>query len=127
LLPGAVHVSLERGEEPEDIVQVLVDAASFARAKALRDLLVVSRIDDPAATAAVSRALDEIHALGAPQPFRIAFVACTLPQYSVYHFVERYADRLGIDAKVLVSLRDAQDWLGQRENPARVAPAQMCA
>ena len=127
LLRGAVQVSLEHGEGPEDIVQVLVDAASFARAKALRDLLVVSGIDDPATSAAVSRALDEIHALGAPQPFRIAFVAYTLPQYSVYHFAERYAHRFGIHAKVLVSMRDAEDWLGLHERPSPAAPAQMRA
>jgi arginine repressor len=127
LLPAAVQVSLEHGKKPEDIVQILVDAASFARAKALHDLLVVSGIDDPATTAAVSRALDEIHAMGAPQPFRIAFVAYTLPQYSVYHFAERYAHRFGIDAKVLVSVRDAEDWLGLRGSPSPVAPAEMRA
>ena len=127
LLSRAVRVSLEYGERPEDIVQILVDAARLARAKALRHLLVVSGIDDPATTAAVSRALDEIHAMGAPEPLKIAFVAYTLPQFSVYHFAERYAHRFGIDAKVLVSVRDAEDWLGLHERASSVAPAEMHA
>ena len=60
-------------------------------------------------------AIEQIHALGAP-PFKIAFVACMLPQYSVYHFAERYAQKFGIVAKVLASVRDAKDWLGLRED-----------
>jgi hypothetical protein len=112
LLPGAVQVSLENGRAAAEIVPVLVDAASLAREKRLQNLLVVSGLDDPASAEAVSMALEEIHALGAPPPFGIAFVACTLPQYSVYHFAERYAQRFGIAAKVLVSVRDAKDWLG---------------
>ena len=63
-------------------------------------------------------AIDEIHALGAPSPFKIAFVAHTFPQYSVCHFAGRYAQRFGTVAKVLVSARDAMDWL--RRSPAKV-------
>jgi hypothetical protein len=63
-----------------------------------------------------------MHALGAP-PSKIAFVACTFPQYSVYHFAEHYAKKFGIAAKVLVSLRDAKAWLGlsRRGSPGRAA------
>ena len=59
-------------------------------------------------------ALEEIAALGAPS-IRIAFVACTLSQYSVYHFAERYAQRFGITVKVLAAVCDAKDWLGVQE------------
>ena len=114
LLRGVVQVSLEGGEVPADIVPVLLEAAVLARAKQLQDLLVVSGLDDPATPQAVSMAIEEIHALGAPPPFKIAFVAYTLPQYSVYHFAERYAQRFGIVAKVLLSVGDAKDWLGLR-------------
>jgi hypothetical protein len=120
LLPGAVQVLLENGRAPADIVPVLSEAASLAREERLRDLLVVSGLDDPATAEAVSMALDEIHALGAP-PFKIAFVAYTLQQYAVYHFAEHYAQRFGIAAKVLVSVRDAKDWLGLREDTRRRA------
>jgi len=88
----------------------------MARAKALRNLIVVSGYGDPATAEAVSRAIEEIHSLGAPAPFKIAFVAYTLPQYSVYHFAEHYAEKFGIVAKVLVSVRDAKDWLGLPED-----------
>ena len=115
LLEGVVKVSLEHGNAPVEIVPVLSDAARLARTKR-HDLLIVSGLDDPATAEAVSMAIDEIHALGAPPPFKIAFVAYTLPQYSVYHFAERYAQRFGIVAKVLVSVRDAMDWLGVRED-----------
>ncbi len=111
-LPGAVQVTLERGDHPEDIVPVLSEAARIARDKRLANLVVVSGYRDPASTQAVSQALEEIHALGAPPPFKIAFVAYMLPQFAVYHFAERYAQRFGIRAKVHVSLRDARDWLG---------------
>ena len=47
---------------------------------------------------------------------RIAFVAYRLPQYRVYHFAERYAKKFGIAGKVHVSLRDAMEWLGVRED-----------
>lgn len=110
-LPGAVQVTLERGNDPLDIVPVLSDAARIARAKQLTNLLVVSGYGDPASAQAVSQALEEMHALGAPPPFNIAFVAYMIPQFSVYHFAERYAERFGIRAKVLVSVRDARDWL----------------
>jgi hypothetical protein len=120
LLPGVVQVSLEHGKAPVEIVSVLSDAAKLARAKRLQDLLVVSGLDDPATAKAVSLAIEEIHALGGP-PFKIAFVAYTLPQYSVYHFAERYAERFGIVAKVLVSVPDAKNWLGLREDSRAVA------
>jgi hypothetical protein len=117
LLPGVVHVTLGQGETPVDIVPVLSDAAKFARAERLQDLVVVSGLGDPATPEAVSMAIDEIHALGAPPPFKIAFVASTFRQYSVYHFAERYAQKFGMVAKVLVSVRDAMDWL--RRSPAK--------
>lgn len=113
LLPGIVQVLLEDGKAPEEIVPVLSEAARFARAKRRRDLLVVSGLDDPATAEAVSAAIEKIHALGAPVPFRIAFVAYLLQQYSVYHFAEHYAQQFGIAAKVLVSVRDAKEWLAQ--------------
>ena len=112
LLPGVVQVSLEHGETPAEIVPILSDAAQVARARALRNLIVVSGYGDPANTEAVSMAIEQIHALSPPLPFKIAFVAYTLPQYSVYHFAEHYAEKFGIVAKVLVSVRDARDWLG---------------
>jgi hypothetical protein len=115
LLPGIVQVSLEHGETPIEIVPVLSDAAEIARAKALHALLVVSGFDDPATAEAVCLAIEEIHALGASPPFKIAFVAYTFPQYSVYHFAEHYAEKFGISAKVLVSVRDAKEWLGLSE------------
>jgi len=122
LLPGAVQVLLEGGQAPSDIVPILSEAAILARARHRRDLLVISGLDDPATAEAVSRALDYMHALGAP-PSKIAFVACTLPQYSVYHFAEHYAEKFGIAAKVLVSLRDAKAWLGvgRRGSPGLAA------
>jgi hypothetical protein len=116
LLPGVVQVSLEHGETPAEIVPVLSDAAEVARAKKLKALLVVSGFGDPATAEAVSLALEEIHNVGAPPAFKIAFVAYTLPQYSVYHFAEHYAEKFGIVAKVLVSVRDAKDWLGMPDN-----------
>lgn len=116
LLPGVVQVSLEHGVTPVEIVPVLSEAARLARAKRMQDLLVVSGLGDPATAETVSMAIEEMHALGAPPPFKIAFVAYTLPQYSVYHFAESYAERFGIAAKVLVSVRDAKDWLGLRED-----------
>ena len=110
LLPGVVQVVLEDGLLPADIVPVLSEAARLARAGTWRDLLVVSGRDDPATAEAVSEALEEMHALDAPPP-KIAFVAYALPQYSVYHFAEQYAQRFGIVAKVLISVREARDWL----------------
>jgi len=117
LLPGIIQVTLDHGEQPEGIVPVLAEAALLARTKRFRQLLVVSGVGDPATPEAVSLALDTMHALGAP-PLNIAFVACTLPQYSVYHFSESYAPRVGIAARVFTSLRDAQDWLTLREGSA---------
>jgi len=122
LLPGVVQVNLERGVAPEDIVPVLSDAAQVARDQHLQALLVVSGFGDPATAQAVSKALEEIHAVGALPPFKIAFVAYMLTQYSVYHFAERYAEKFGIDAKVLVSVREAKDWLGVREEARQAAP-----
>ena len=113
LLPGVVQVSLEHGHTPVDIVPVLSEAARLAREQQLQNLLVVSGVGDPATAEAVSMALEEIHALDL-QPLKIAFVAYMLPQYSVYHFAERYALKFGIAAKVLVSVRDAMEWLGPR-------------
>lgn len=115
LLPGIVQVTLDHGEQPDRIVPLLTEAAILARARKMRQLLVVSGEGDPATPEAVSLALDTMHALGAPPPLKIAFVACTLPQYSVYHFSESYAPRFGIAARVFTSLRDAQDWLTLRE------------
>lgn len=114
LLPGICQVSLGQGEAPEDIVPVLADAAALARAKKLPALLVISGFGDPASAEAVSSAIERMHAIGAT-PYRLAFVAYTLPQYSVYHFAERYAQKFGIEAKVLVSVTDAKDWLGLRK------------
>ena len=111
-LQDVMQISLEHGEAPADIVPVLSDAATIARAKELKALLVVSGFGDPATAEAVSLAIEEMHALGASPPLKIAFVAYTFPQYSVYHFAERYAQKFGIAAKVLVSVRDAKDWLG---------------
>ena len=120
LLPGICQVSLVEGEAPEDIVPVLSDAAKLAREKRLPALLVISGFGDPATAEAVSSAIDRMHALGA-QPSRLAFVAYTLPQYSVYHFAEGYAQKFGIEAKVLVSAKDAKDWLGLRQAPRQAA------
>jgi hypothetical protein len=115
LLSGSVQVSLAHGTRAADIVPVLLDAARLVRARQLRDLLVVSGFGDPATAEAVCVAIEDMHALGAPPPFRMAFVAYTLPQYSVYHFAERYAQKFGISAKVLVSTRDAKEWLATGE------------
>ena len=114
LLPEAVQVFLGEGEAPEDIVPVLSDAAALARDNQLRNLLIVSGYGDPADAAAVSRAIEQMHAIGATEPFKVAFVAYLLPQYAVYHFAERYAQKFGIAAKVLVSTREAKQWLGLR-------------
>jgi hypothetical protein len=122
LLQGAVRVCLEHGQAPEDIVPVLREAATLAREKERQDLLVLSGLDDPATPGAVCAAMEELHALGAPPPFRIAFVAALLPQYSAYRYAERYAAQFGIVARVLVSLRDAESWLGLREGAS--APPQ---
>jgi hypothetical protein len=112
LLPEVVQVMLGEGEAPEDIVPVLADAAALARDNQLRNLLVVSGFGDPANAEAVSQAIEQMHAVGAAPPFKIAFVAYMLPQYAAYHFAERYAQKFGILAKVLVSTRDAKQWLG---------------
>lgn len=99
-------------EHQQDIVTVLDKAAAAARA-AGQDLLIISGVDDTSSAGDISRAIDHIDAAGA-RPRRIAFVACMLPQYSAYHFAERYAEKYGIAAKVLVSVRDARAWLGLR-------------
>jgi hypothetical protein len=117
VLPGVVQVMLEDGRLAAEIVPILSEAARFAWSSR-RDLLVVSGRDDPATAESVSEALEKMHALGAPPP-KIAFVAYALPQYSVYHFAEQYAQRFGIVAKVLISVRDAKDWLALDE---RVSP-----
>ena len=122
LLAGLVRVTLEQGKDPKDIVPVLSSAAEIARANRLQNLLVISGLDDPANTEAVSTALEQIHALSVPLPFKIAFVAVTLPQYSIYHFAEGYAQRFGITAKVLASDRDAKEWLGVRERSLASVP-----
>ena len=123
LVGGAVQVDLEHGDEPEDIVPVLSEALAFARASASRALLVVSGAGDPATPETVSSALEALHAAGAPGEFRVAFVACTYPQYSTYHFAERYAQRFGIVAKVLVSVRDAKEWLAAAPSGAAAGSA----
>ena len=109
-----LQVVLQHGEMPEDIVSVLRDAARLARGKSLGQMLVISGVEDPATAVAVSHAMDGIHDLGAPLPASIAFVACMLPQYSAYHFAERYAERLGISVKVFASVDDAKSWLRVR-------------
>jgi hypothetical protein len=114
LLPGMVKVVLQDGDSPAEIVPVLLHAARLAREQRLHDLLIVSGVDDPATAEAVSMAVDEIHGLGEPQ-FNIAFVACAYPQYAAYHFAEVYAARFGIAAKVLLSIRDAKEWLRSRK------------
>jgi len=114
LLSEALQISLEHGQAPEEIVPVLTDAARFARERKLRDLLVISGAGDPATPGAVCAAMEELHSLGAPPPFRIAFVAGTLPQYTAYRIAERYAGKFGIVAKVLVSAYEAENWLGLR-------------
>ena len=120
LLPGMVQVSLTDGRMPEEVVPVLLEAAKLARAQRRKDLLVVSGLDDPATAEAVSAAMEEMHALGA-LPRRIAFVAYALAPYSVYHFAEHFAERFGIAAKVLVSVRDAKDWLHSGAPPHKSA------
>jgi hypothetical protein len=115
LLPGVLQVLLEQGEDPDDIVPILSEAAKLARTKKLKSLLVISGLGDPANAQAISRAIEQIHATG-PSSLKIAFVACLIPQYSAYHFAERYAQKFGIMAKVLVSTRQAKDWLGLRED-----------
>lgn len=117
LLPEAVHVYLGDGKEPEDIVPVLSDAAALARDNHLKNLIVISGHGDPVSPQAVAEAIERMHALGVPSPFKIAFVAYMLPQYAAYHFGERYAEKFGILAKVLVSTRDAKQWLGLRQQP----------
>lgn len=112
LLDGAVQVNLEHGDEPEDIVPVLSEAFALASASECRALLVVSGVADPATPETVSEALEALHAAGAPREFRIAFVAYAFPQYSTYRFAERYAQRFGIVTNVVVSIRDAKEWLG---------------
>ncbi len=77
---------------------------------------VHSGVSGWATAESVSIAIEELHARGAPPPFKIAFVAYTLPRYSAYHFAEHYAQKFGIVARVLVSVRDAKDWLGLRED-----------
>jgi hypothetical protein len=115
MLPEAVQVFLGEGKTPDDIVPVLSNAVSLARDNQLRNLIVVSGHGDPVSAEAVSRAIEQMHALGVPSPFKVAFVAHMLPQYAAYHFAERYAQRFGILAKVLVSIRDARQWLGLTE------------
>ncbi len=117
LLPEAVQVYLGEGKDPEDIVPVLSDAAALARDNRLHSLLVVSGDGDPVSPQAVAQAIEQMHALGMASCFKVAFVAYLLPQYAAYHFAERYAERFGILAKVLVSTRDARQWLGLRPGP----------
>ena len=113
-LPDAVEVFLGEGKAPEDIIPVLSDAAALARENQLRNLIVISGFGDPVSAEAVSQALEQMHTVGGPAPFRIAFVAYQLPQYAAYHFAERYAQKFGILAKVHVSMSDAEQWLGLR-------------
>ena len=114
--PEIVQVSLEYGEAPEDIVPVLCDAARIARANGLRALLVVSGLGDPATADAVSSALDEIHALGAPprsgsrsSPTRFRNTACITSPSTTR---KSSASSRRCSSRV----RDAKDWLGLRED-----------
>ena len=112
LLPEAVQVLLGEGTTPEEIIPVLTEAMWLARDNQLQNLIVVSGFGDPVDAQAASRAIEQMHAVGAPPAFRVAFVAYMLEQYAAYHFAERYAEKFGILAKVLVSTRDAKEWLG---------------
>lgn len=124
---GALQVTLERGAQPREVVPVMVLAAGTAHDQDLDALIVISGLGDPADATAVCEALDEMVAGSAPPPSRIAFVACTYPQYSVYHFAEGYAARLGFVAKVTVSVREAREWLNLKARPARDVPGRRCA
>jgi len=117
LLPGAVQVHLGKGDAPDEVIAVLAEAADAARAEGVNALLVVSGLGDPATAEAISRALERIHAAGESR-LRIAFVAYMYPQYAAYHFAERYAEKLGMQAKVTVSIFDARNWLGAGTAPA---------
>lgn len=114
LLPEAVQVFLGEGKSPADIVPVLADAMSLARDNRVQNLIVISGYGDPVSAQAASEAIERMHAVGAPAPIKVAFVAYMLPQYAAYHFAERYAQKFGILAKVHVSTRDAKQWLGLR-------------
>lgn len=115
VLPEAVQVFLGEGSAPEDIIPVLADAVSLARDNHLCNLIVISGFGDPVDAPAASRAIEQMHAIGTSS-LRIAFVAYMLPQFAAYHFAGRYAERFGILAKVLVSVRDAKQWLGLRQH-----------
>lgn len=117
LLPGCVMVSLERGQAPEEIVPVLVEAAALARKEGRDALLVVSGFDDPASAPAVSQAIEAIRQAGAPPPSKIAFVAYLYPQYEAYRLAERFAEKHGMQAKVFVSGLEAKAWLGVPDSP----------
>lgn len=115
LLPGCVHVLLERGRAPSDIVPVLAEAILLAQKEEREGLLVVSGLDDPATAASLSDAIEGMKAAGAPPPCKLAFVACMYPQYEVYHFAEHLAPKYGMQAKVFADVAGAKTWLASGE------------
>jgi hypothetical protein len=115
VLPGWVQITLEKGEDPADIVPISADATLLAQVKRREGLLVVSGIDDPATAPALVDAIKAMKALGAPPPRLLALVAYMYPQFAAYHFAEGIAAAHGLQAKLFVSARDAQDWLKSRQ------------
>ena len=124
LLPGCVRVLLERGSAAADTVPVLADAILLAKKKRRDGLLVISGLDDPATAASLADALHAMHAVGAPPPSKLAFVALMYPQYAVYHFAEHLAPRYGMQAKVFTDVVDAKIWLQAKQQPPSPVPGQ---
>jgi hypothetical protein len=114
LLEGCVLVSMEQGQAPGDIVEVLLEAASLARQEGRDGLLIVSGVGDPATAPALCDAILAISRVGAPPPSRIAFIAYQFPQYDSYHFAAAFAPNHGFEAKLFVSLNEAKAWAMRR-------------